>query len=83
MPDKIRKGIGIVATTLQNITSRVKKATGLGVIEFMLRFMLWLCLRNDDNRGNRMCIVTGGGRWKLLDYLSLQLSTLQKYLKIT
>jgi hypothetical protein len=38
----------------------VKKATGLGVIEFMLRFMLWLCLRNDDNRGNQMCIVTGG-----------------------
>ena len=26
----------------------VKKATGLGVTEFMLRFMAWLCLRNDD-----------------------------------
>jgi hypothetical protein len=65
MPDKIRKGIGIVATTLQNITSRVKKATGLGVIEFMLRFMLWLCLRNDDNRGNQMCIVPGGGTMEI------------------
>jgi hypothetical protein len=26
----------------------VKKATGLGITEFMLRFMAWLCLRNDD-----------------------------------
>jgi hypothetical protein len=25
----------------------VKKATGLGVTEFMLRFIAWLCLRND------------------------------------
>ncbi|MFL6398543.1 MAG: hypothetical protein ACJ72J_03045, partial [Nitrososphaeraceae archaeon] len=26
----------------------VKKATGLGVTEFFLRLMVWLCLRNDD-----------------------------------
>ena len=26
----------------------VKKATGLGVTEFMLRLMAWLCLRNND-----------------------------------
>jgi hypothetical protein len=26
----------------------IKKATGLGVTEFMLRLMVWLCLRNDD-----------------------------------
>jgi len=37
----------------------VKKATGLGVTEFMLRFMAWLCLRNDDYRGSQMVIVTG------------------------
>ena len=37
----------------------VKKATGLGVTEFMLRFMAWLCLRNDDYRGAQMVIVTG------------------------
>jgi len=37
----------------------VKKATGLGVTEFMLRFMAWLCLRNDDYRGSQMAIVTG------------------------
>ena len=37
----------------------VKKATGLGVTEFMLRFMAWLCLRNDDFKGSQMVIVTG------------------------
>jgi hypothetical protein len=37
----------------------VKKATGLGVTEFMLRFMAWLCLRNDDYTGSQMVIVTG------------------------
>jgi hypothetical protein len=37
----------------------VKKATGLGVTEFMLRFMAWLCLRNDDCKGSQMVIVTG------------------------
>ena len=37
----------------------VKKATGLGVTEFMLRFMAWLCLRNDDYQNSQMVIVTG------------------------
>jgi len=37
----------------------IKKATGLGVTEFMLRFMAWLCLRNDDYHNSQMCIVTG------------------------
>src|ERR671923_217713 len=37
----------------------VKKATGLGVTEFFLRFMAWLCFRNDDYRNSQMCIVTG------------------------
>ena len=37
----------------------VKKATGLGVTEFMLRFMAWLCLSNDDYKGSQMVIVTG------------------------
>jgi hypothetical protein len=37
----------------------VKKATGLGVTEFFLRFMDWLCLRNDDYRNSQMVIVTG------------------------
>jgi hypothetical protein len=37
----------------------VKKATGLGVTEFFLRLMAWLCLRNNDYRNGQMVIVTG------------------------
>jgi late competence protein required for DNA uptake (superfamily II DNA/RNA helicase) len=37
----------------------IKKATGLGITEFMLRYMVWLCLRNNDLNGKEMCIVTG------------------------
>jgi hypothetical protein len=37
----------------------ILKATGLGVTEFMLRFMAWLCLKDDDCKGSQMVIVTG------------------------
>ena len=37
----------------------IKKATGIGVTTFMLRFMAWLCLRNDDYRDSQMVIVVG------------------------
>ena len=37
----------------------VKKATGLGVTEFMLRMMAWLCTRDEAFDGSQMCIVTG------------------------
>src|SRR5215208_2648785 len=37
----------------------VKKATGLGLTEFILRMMAWLCLRNDNYRNSQMVIVTG------------------------
>ena len=37
----------------------IKKATGLGVTEFFLQFMAWLCLRNDDYKDSQMCIITG------------------------
>jgi hypothetical protein len=37
----------------------IKKATGLGVSEFMLRFMAWLCLKDNALSGLQMCIVTG------------------------
>ncbi len=37
----------------------IKKATGLGISEFMLRFMAWLCLKDDVLSGSQMCIVTG------------------------
>lgn len=37
----------------------VKKATGLGVTEFFLRLMTWLCLEDDIYHNSQMCIVTG------------------------
>jgi hypothetical protein len=37
----------------------IKKATGLGITEFMLRYMAWSCLRNNNLQGTQMCIVTG------------------------
>lgn len=39
----------------------IKKATGLGVTEFMLRYMAWLCFSNYTSviAGSQMCIVTG------------------------
>jgi late competence protein required for DNA uptake (superfamily II DNA/RNA helicase) len=36
----------------------IKKATGLGISEFMLRFMAWLCLKDNALSGSQMCIVT-------------------------
>jgi hypothetical protein len=36
-----------------------KKSNWLGVTEFFLRLMAWLCLRNDDYKNSQMCIVTG------------------------
>ncbi len=37
----------------------VKKATGLGITELMLRYMAWLCLRDNMLAGSKMCIITG------------------------
>ena len=37
----------------------IKKATGLGVTEFMLRYMTWLCFNSPDVGESQMCIVTG------------------------
>jgi hypothetical protein len=37
----------------------IKKATGLGISEFMLRFMAWLCLKDNSLSGSQTCIVTG------------------------
>jgi hypothetical protein len=37
----------------------IKKATGLGISEFFLRLMLWLCVRNNEYQDTQMCIVTG------------------------
>jgi hypothetical protein len=37
----------------------IKKATGLGISEFMLRFMAWLCLKDNALSRSQMCIATG------------------------
>jgi hypothetical protein len=37
----------------------IKKATGLGISEFMLRFVAWLCTKDNALSGSQMCIVTG------------------------
>src|SRR5918995_4582989 len=37
----------------------VKKATGLGITELLIRIMCWLCLRNDGYKGSQMVVVTG------------------------
>lgn len=49
-----------VYNTLQNHKHVwIKKATGLGITEFMLRHMAWLCLRDKTLEGSQMSIVTG------------------------
>jgi late competence protein required for DNA uptake (superfamily II DNA/RNA helicase) len=37
----------------------IKKATGLGITEFMLRYIAWLCLRDYKLKGSHICLVTG------------------------
>jgi hypothetical protein len=37
----------------------IKKATGLGISEFMLRFVAWLSVKDNTLSGSQMCIVTG------------------------
>src|SRR5215204_5407935 len=53
----------------------IKKATGLGVTEFMLRLMAWLCLRNDDYKNSQMVIVTLSG-YRMLDSLLILIAAL-------
>src|SRR5690348_267585 len=36
----------------------IKKATGLGITEFWLRWAAWMATRNDDWRGKKVCIIT-------------------------
>ena len=36
----------------------ILKATGFGIIEFFLRYMVWLVLRNNDYKNSQFIIVT-------------------------
>jgi hypothetical protein len=49
----------LLFNTLQNNKHAwVKKATGLGITEFMLRYIAWLCIRDDSLKGAQICFVT-------------------------
>lgn len=37
----------------------IKKTTGLGISELLIRYMSWLCVKDDTLRDSQMCIVTG------------------------
>ena len=37
----------------------ILKATGLGITELMIRFMAWLCLKDDKLKGSQMIVITG------------------------
>jgi hypothetical protein len=37
----------------------VLKSTGLGITEFFLRVIGWLCVKDDSLKGSQICIVTG------------------------
>ena len=37
----------------------VLKSTGLGITEFFLRVIGWLCTKDDNLKGSQVCIVTG------------------------
>jgi hypothetical protein len=41
------------------LSSQVLKSTGLGISEFIIRFIAWLCLRNDALKGSGIVIFTG------------------------
>jgi hypothetical protein len=61
----------------------VKKATGLGVTEFFLRFMAWLCLRNNDYRSSQMCIVTGPNQEPAIKLIKRMKALFEEKLGIT
>ena len=41
------------------VTGEIMESAGLGVTEFFLMLMAWLCFRNDDYKNSQICIVTG------------------------
>ena len=58
----------------------VKKATGLGITEFALRYMAWLC-HTRDYRGAQMSIVTGSNK-ELANGLISRLTEIWRQIKV-
>jgi hypothetical protein len=59
LPPNQKAGSSVITERTQYKHLWILKATGLGITEFFLRFIAWMCLRNDDWKGKRVCIVTG------------------------
>ena len=58
MKDK-PKAIDDIVTRQQHKHLAIIKATGLGITEFVLRWIAWMCIKDDNLKGQRVCIVTG------------------------
>jgi hypothetical protein len=41
------------------VKGEIMESAGLGVTEFFLMLMAWLCFRNDHYKNSQICIVTG------------------------
>lgn len=61
----------------------IKKGRGLGATEFMLRYMAWLCLRDDEMKGAQMAIIVGPNEDLGIDMITRfkEKIGLQKYFK--
>jgi hypothetical protein len=50
----------MLALTAPNLVFiRFSRSLGLGITEFVLRWISWMCVRNDDLKTQRCAIVTG------------------------
>ena len=62
-PDKVNPLFDYQQTIFDSLQNHrhlwILKSTGLGISEFFLRYMAWLCLRNNDYQNSQMVIVTG------------------------
>jgi hypothetical protein len=61
----------------------VKKSTGLGVSEFFLRLMAWLCVRDDQCRDSQMVIVTGPNELLAINLIKRMKKLFQDKLDVT
>jgi len=60
---------------MENKMLWICKATGLGITEFMIRFMVWYALTDKTAKGTRMLIVTGPN-WDLAKNIILRIKNL-------
>ncbi|WP_166286748.1 hypothetical protein, partial [Candidatus Nitrosotalea sp. FS] len=68
--------IEVYDAIMANRYVRIKKATGIGITTFILGLMIYLCVKDDELKGEEMSIVTG----PRLDLASYVLSRLVRLL---